>query len=59
VVSKSSRLSLLSLILTVPSLMILLVYCHINSFQRASSVEKPLPGGEKRIAGRASPHVEW
>src|SRR5713226_4407548 len=34
---------------TVSPLMIPLVYCHINSFQRASSVEKPLPGGEKRI----------
>jgi hypothetical protein len=29
--------------------MIPLVYCHIKSFQRASSVEKPLLGGEKRI----------
>src|SRR5437879_3140359 len=33
---------------TVFPLMIPLVYCHINSFQRASSVEKPWPGGEKR-----------
>src|SRR5437660_7212223 len=32
----------------------LLLYCHINSFQRASSVEKPLPGGEKRMAGWAA-----
>jgi hypothetical protein len=39
--------------------MIPLVYCHINSFQRASSVEKPLPGGEKRTARRASHPVEW
>src|SRR6266516_7742199 len=43
---------------TVSPLMIPLVYCHINSFQRASSVEKPLPGGEKRIDGRAAHHVE-
>ena len=35
-----------------------LVYCHINSFQRASSVEKPLPGGEKRRGGQASHHEE-
>ena len=38
--------------------MIPLVYCHIKSFQRASSVEKPWPGGENRRDGRASPHVE-
>src|SRR6266852_5652617 len=38
--------------------MIPLVYCHINSFQRASSVEKPWPGGENRIDGRASHPVE-
>ena len=38
--------------------MIPLEYCHINSFQRASSVEKPLPGGEKRREGRASHHEE-
>ena len=44
---------------TVSPLMIPLVYCHINSFQRASSVEKPWPGGEKRRDGRASHHVEW
>jgi hypothetical protein len=43
---------------TVSPLMIPLVYCHINSFQRASSVEKPLPGGENRIDGRASHPVE-
>ena len=30
---------------TVSPLMIPLVYCHINSFQRASSMEKPFPGG--------------
>ena len=39
-------------------LMIPLVYCHINSFRRASSVEKPWPGGEKRRGGRASHHEE-
>jgi hypothetical protein len=33
-----------------------LVYCHINSLQRASNAERPLPGGEKRRGGRASPH---
>jgi hypothetical protein len=33
-----------------------LVYCHINSLQRASSVERLLPGGEKRRGGRASHH---
>src|SRR5712691_4653734 len=38
--------------------MIPLGYCHINSFQRASRVEKPLPGGEKRRDGQASHHVE-
>src|SRR5713101_9531930 len=35
-----------------------LVYYHINSFQQASSVEMPLPGGENRTAGRASRHEE-
>jgi hypothetical protein len=44
---------------TVSPLTIPLVYCHINSFQPASSVEKPLPGGENRREGRASPHEEW
>ena len=44
---------------TVSPLMIPLVYCHIKSFQRASSVEKPLPGGENRIDGRAAHPVEW
>jgi hypothetical protein len=43
---------------TVSPLMIPLVYCHIKSFQRASSVEKPLPGGENRIDGRAAHPVE-
>src|SRR5713101_4534200 len=51
--------TLLDRIPTVSPLMIPLVYCHINSFQRASSVEKPLPGRENRIDGRASHHVEW
>ena len=50
------RLVCLFLKPTVSPLTIALVYCHINSFQRASSVEKPLPGGEKRIDGRASHH---
>jgi hypothetical protein len=45
--------------LTVSPLMTPLVYCHINSFQRASSMEKPWPGGEKRRDGRAAHHVEW
>ena len=36
---------------TVSPLMIPLVYCHINSFQRASSVEKPWQGGENRRDG--------
>src|SRR5882672_4598873 len=35
-----------------------LVYYHINSFQQASSVERPWPGGENRTAGRASHHEE-
>src|SRR6266702_3013231 len=35
---------------TVSPLMIPLVYWHINSFQQASSVEKPLPGGEKVVS---------
>ena len=44
---------------TVSPLTIPLVYCHINSFQRASSVAKPWPGGEKRRDGRASHPEEW
>jgi len=36
---------------TVSPLTIPLVYCSSKSFQRASSVEKPSPGGEKRKAG--------
>jgi hypothetical protein len=47
---------LLRIDLLYPPLMILLVYCHINNFQRASSVEKPWPGGENRKDGRASHH---
>ena len=39
---------------TVSPLMIPLVYCHINKFQRASSMEKPCPGGEKRRDGQAA-----
>src|SRR6266446_8101029 len=35
-----------------------LVYYHINSFQQAPGVERPLPGGENRTAGRASHHEE-
>jgi hypothetical protein len=44
---------------TVSPLMIPLGYCHIKSFQRASSMEKPWPGGEKRRDGRASHHEAW
>jgi hypothetical protein len=44
---------------TVSPLMIPLVYGHINSFQRAASVEKPWPGGENRRGGRAAHPVEW
>ena len=33
--------------------------CHIKSFQRASIMEKPWPGGEKRRVGQASHHVAW
>ncbi len=43
---------------TVSPLTIPLVYCHIKSFQQASSVAMPLPGGENRRDGRASHHVE-
>ena len=43
---------------TVSLLMILLVYCHINSFQRASSMKKPFPGGENRRDGRVAHHKE-
>src|SRR5438094_9818343 len=49
----------LLLIPTVSPLMISLLYCYIKSFQRASSVEKPWPGGEKRMDGRASHPVAW
>ena len=44
---------------TISPLTIPLVYCHIKSFQRASSVEKPWPAGEKRRDGRASYHEAW
>src|SRR5215467_10988167 len=44
---------------TVSPLMIPLVSCHINGFQRASRVGKPLLGGEKRRGGRASHPVAW
>jgi hypothetical protein len=37
--------------------MIPLVYCHINSFQRASRVEKSVPGGENRRDGQAAHRV--
>ena len=36
-----------------------LVYCFINSFPQASSVERPWPGGEKRRGERASHPVAW
>src|SRR5712691_2281875 len=51
--SRSHGVYLLYAPLTIP-----LVYCHINSFQRASSLARPLPGGEKRTARRASHHEE-
>jgi len=44
---------------TVFPLMIPLVYSYIKSFQRVSSVEKPLPGGEKRRGGWAAYPVAW
>jgi hypothetical protein len=47
------------LIPTVSPLIIPLLYCHINGFQRAFSAEKPWPGGEKRMAGWAAHPVEW
>src|SRR5262249_6683720 len=43
---------------TVSPLMIPLVYCHINRFQRASGLARPSQGGEKRIAAWAAPHEE-
>src|SRR5215467_4861692 len=36
---------------TVSLLITSLLYCHINGFQRASNMEKPWPGGEKRMDG--------
>jgi hypothetical protein len=47
----SARLALTRTIPTVSPLTIPLVYCHINSFQQAFSVERPLPGGEIGEAG--------
>src|SRR6266849_4880277 len=61
---RSTFLYLLYAPLTIP-----LVYCHINSFRRASSLARPSQGGEKRTAvwasrpedllsdGVVSPHV--
>ena len=43
----------------VSPLMIPLVYGHIKSFQRASRVEKPWPGGEQRRDGWAAHPVAW
>src|SRR5262245_49382566 len=51
--TRRATLNLLYAPLTIP-----LVYCHINSFQRASRVARPWPGGEKRTARRASHHGE-
>jgi hypothetical protein len=47
------------LIPTVSLLIIPLIYCHINSFQRVASVGKPLPGGEKKRDRWASHPVAW
>ena len=44
---------------TISPLIIPLLYYHINGFQRASSLEKPWPGGEKRRDGQASHHETW
>src|SRR4030095_9015638 len=41
------------------SIVVGLVYCYIKSFQRAASVEKPWPGGEKRGGGRPAHPVAW
>ena len=43
---------------TVYPLIIPIVYCHINSFQRVASVEKPEPGGEKRRGGGGQ-RIPW
>jgi hypothetical protein len=51
--------SVVSAIPTVSPLMIPLVYCHINSFQRAPSMGKPFPGGEKRMDGWAAHPMDW
>jgi hypothetical protein len=54
------RLSFASAVIPpVSPLIIPLLYCHINGFQRAFSVEKPWLGGEKRRGGRAAPPVAW
>jgi hypothetical protein len=58
VCNKGYRFSVTLLIPTVCPSTIPLIYYHINSFQQAYSVERPLPGGEKRIGGRASHHEE-
>ena len=57
--NRGDRNATLHHIPTVSPLMIPLVYCHIKSFQRASSVGKPLPRGEKRRDGRAAHPVAW
>src|SRR5262245_12457530 len=44
---------------TVSPLIIPLLYCHINGFQRAFRVEKPLPGGEKKMDGWTAHPVAW
>src|SRR5712691_6674926 len=44
---------------TVSPLIIPLLYCHINGFQRAPSMEKPWPGGENRIDGWAAHPMAW
>jgi hypothetical protein len=44
---------------TVSPLIIPLLYCHINGFQRASRMEKPWPGGENRMDGWAAHPVAW
>ncbi len=48
----------MSLHLLYAPLTIPLVYCHINSFQRASSEARPFQGGEKRTAVWASRHED-
>ncbi len=53
ILSTSGQLNLLYAPLTIP-----LMYFHIKYLQRASSVARPLRGGEKRTAGRVSHHEE-